>query len=457
VQGLSKRLTMPTNPYRHVHRLQRRHRWRQHPWEAAWPWLAPVLLGGLASPLARPILLWFEGRSPEIQAVGLAGASLRLGLALCGAGILVVHEQVVRGQERRILDPHPVEPGALVRAMGLRLLRSTSGLALGACLLLSPLATDGRWAAFAMACTVVLGGWLAGTSVGFLAQLGAVWAARNPSLAGLLDLVRGSSPPMQAALIWAPGLAIGACGAALVGATAGVEAALLGDPVSAAALSLPFLLAIGGWLLVPALARRTWYQATTVLAEVDAAWAAVEDPEAARRVYLEWALRWTPPDLRPHLLRSLRQGWRARRSWVTGAWGLGFLAAVAGWTAAPEASTRALLVASSSVALLAALAIRMETGDPPWLGRALGLRGAPVVTARFLVVLAYLQGAVLPAVAAVWLRRGSEAFALLGWLEALSVLAAGLASSLSLLGKRAWFAYPPTALALWILVNRSLP
>ncbi len=448
---------MPPNPYARVHRLQRRHRWRVQPWEAAWPWLAPILLGGLAAPLARPILFWFEHRPPELFAPGLAGLCLRLGLALCGAGILVVHEQVVRGQERRILDPHPVEPGALVTAMGARLLRSTSGLALGGCLLLLPLALQGRYRALILASVVVLGGWLCGLALGFLAQLGAVWAARAPAARGVLNLIRGSSPPMQAALIWAPGLAIAACGGALIGATRGLQAALEGSTLAILALSVPALLAAAAWSLTPALARRTWYQATTVVAEVDAAWAQVDDPELARQVYLEWAARWAPTALRPHILRALRQGWRARRTWITGAWGLGILAAVAGWTASPDAGPRALLVAGSAVTVLAALAIRMETGDPAGLGLALGLRRDRLVAARALVVLAYLQGAILPAVAAVWLRRGSEAFTLLGLLEGLAVASAALSSALSLWGTRAWFAYPPLALVFWIFIERSLP
>ncbi len=448
---------MSPNPHHRVHRLERAHRWRTHPWELVWPKLGPVLLATLAAPLARPILFWFEDSSAERFAAGLAGLCLRLSLALCGAGILLVHERVLRGRVRRILDPHPVEPGALVSALGVRLLMDTAGLAVGACILLAPLALSGHLVALGMACAVLLGGWLCGISLGFAAQLGAVHAARNPGLAGLLDLVRGSSPRMQAALIWAPGLAIAAAGAAVVGATQGMSAALLGAPASATLIALPSALALLVWLPVPALARRTWYPATAVLAEVDAAWAGVEDPEAARRVYLEWAVRWTPVPLRPHLLRALRQGWRQRRTWVTGAWGLGVLGAAAGWSSSPEAASRALLVAGSAVVVVASLAIRMETGDPAWLGRALGLRGHRVVLARGLAVFAYLQGIAIPTVASVWLRRGVEALPLLGLLEFLAVLAAGTASAVSLLAGRAWFAYPPLAIAFWILIERSLP
>jgi hypothetical protein len=448
---------MSANPYRRIHRLQRRHRWRSQPWEATWPWLAPILLGALAAPLARPILFWFESRGPDSFAPGLSGLSLRLGLALCGAGILLVHEQVLRGPERRILDPHPVEPGALVNAMGSSILRSSSGLLLGALLLLLPLATEARFTALALAATVLVGGWLCGISLGFLAQLGAILAAREPRLKGLLDLVRGSSPPMQAALIWAPGLAIATGGGAIIAATQGLRAVMEGNVAAHTALLAPLVLAGLGWALVPPLARRTWYQATTVIAEVDAAWAQVEDPEAARRVYLEWAVRWAPASLRPHLLRALRQGWRARRTWVSGAWGMGVLAAVAGWTSADDAPARALLVAGSAVAVLAALAIRMETSDPAWLGKALGLRRSGLIGSRALVVFAYLQGAILLPVAAVWLRHGTDALPLWGLLELLAVACAGLAALLGIAGARAWFAYPPLALAFWILIERSLP
>lgn len=448
---------MPPNPHLRVRALQRRHRWKAHPWDATWPWLGPIVLGALAAPLAQPVLLWFLGAETDTFASGLAGIGLRLGLVLCGAGILLVHEQVLRGKERQVLDPHPVEPGELVQALGLRLLLSTSGLAIAGCLLLTPLIFEGQLAAFAWTSAVVLGGWLCGISLGFLAQLGAVRAGSEPAMAGLLDLVRGSSPPMQAALIWAPGLGIALCGGALVGATTGLQRWLAGEPWGLALVALPYLLALVGWAFVPALARRSWYQATTALAEVDAAWAQVEDPEAARRVYLEWAVRWAPPGLRPHLLRTLRQGWRSHRSWILGAWGLGLLAGIAGWTPTAQSPQRALLVAGTALVVLGALAIRMETHDPAWLGRALGLSRRRLSTARALVLFAYLQGAVVPTVLAVLVQRGAvPAVGLLVGLEALAALSAALAAGVSLAGRRAWFAYPPLALALWVIFERSL-
>jgi len=445
------------NPYLEVDRTRRRHRWRVEPLDSAWPLLAPLVLGALAAPLAQPVLLWFLHRPEPVFTEGLAGLCLRLCLLVGGASILVVHEQVVRGKDRRVLDPHPVDPAALTTMLGWRLLRSTSGVTLGCCLLLSPLLTAGHRQAFLLGCLTVIGGWLAGLVLGFLAQLGAAWAARSPAFAGVLDLIRGSTPPMQAALIWAPGLGIAAVGASCIGATAGLEHLLAGEhPSWGLLLALPFLTAAGGWWLVGPLARRSWYEATVVIAEVDAAWAQVEDPDEARRVYLEWALRFSPGALRPHLLRGLRQGWRSHRSWIIGAWGLGLLGAVAGWTTEPDALPRTLLVSGVAVACLAAVAIRMETSDPRWLGRALGLPLGRRLAARGLVVFAYLQGALLPGVLAVLIRRGSEALSLLGLLQALAACCALLAAAVSPARRRGWLAYAPLALAAWILFNRSV-
>ncbi|MFH1468102.1 MAG: hypothetical protein ABIO70_27190 [Pseudomonadota bacterium] len=445
------------NVHRKVQRLQRQHRARVEPVATAWSWIAPLLLGALAAPLARPVLLWFMGGSRQAFAAGLGGLGLRLGLVLCGLGILMVHERVVRGPERAVLDPHPVAPRPLVAALGPRMLMATSGVLLGVLALLAPLALAGELRAVALTLPVIVGAWGCGVSLGFLAQLGAVWAARSPALASLLELLRGTTPPMQAALIWAPGLAIAAGGGVLVLADRGLERALLGDASGYPLLAAPLALAGLAWLPVPALAERTWYSATTLLAEIDAAWAAVENPQEERHVYLEWVLRWAPSALRPHLLRTLRAGWRARRGWITGAWGVGLLAAIAGWTDAPEAASRAMLVAAAGVALVGALGILLETADPPWLTASLGVPPAPRAIARGLATLGYLQGAILPPFLAVLFRRGVEAFALLGVLEALALAVAAAAAALGLARRRAWFAYPPLALALWVLATRSLP
>ncbi len=444
------------NPYRRADRIRRRNFWRAHPGRSLWIFLGPLLLGLLAAPLSQPVLLWFCELEDRAFAAGLAGLGLRLGLLLCGVGILAVHSQVVRGQDRRVLDPHPADPAQLAAVLGLGLARRSAGMALGCCLLLAPLVVQGRQRAFLMACALILGGWACGISLGFLAQLGGVWAARSPALATLLEALRGGNPRMQAALIYAPGFAVAICSAALYLASVGLEQALQGSPVWTLALAAPSLLAAMAWLLVAPLAERTWYRATTLLAEVDAAYAGLEDDEEARRVYLEWATRWAPARLQPHLLRSLRQGWRACRGWVTGAWGLGLLGAIAGWSDASDATPRVVVVAGGALLCLAALAIVMERGDPPWLGRSIGLAPGPRLLARGLAVLAYLQGALLPGVLSVLLRRGGEALLLLAELELLALGATTLATLASPLGRRAWAAYVPLALGAWILASRSV-
>ena len=444
---------MRTNPYRRMEAIQNRNRRAVSPWGPTLRLLGPLALGLAAAPLARPVLLWFLDAGDNTFLSGLGGITLRLALVLCGLGLLASHDLAIRGPDRRVLDPHPIQPAHLLPVLRDRLLHEKLGTTLGFCGLLTPLLLA-HPAAFLLASLVLFQGWLCGIGLGFVSQLAAVWATRSPHLEAVFEVLRGANPRMQAALIYAPGLAIGLAGGVLYLATWGLQAVLEGGGLGLPALMAPLALMVAAWVVSPPLAQHQWYPATMIVQEVDAAWEHLQDPEEARRVYLDWAVRWFPGGVQPHLLRSLRQAWRDLRPWGIGAWGIGVLALIAGWTEAPSAPQRVLILTALGVVTLAGLAIRMAERDPPWLGRALPMPIWPVVLARGVTVLGYLQGAIIPGLAAVLVRH-PEAFPWLALrLEAVALLGATMAAALSPLRRRAWWLYAPGAMLVWTLTIR---
>lgn len=428
------------NPYREVHALQRQ---REGGRGRA---LLPVLAAVVAVPFAKPVLLGFlEGGR---VAGGVEAIALRLGLVVAGAMAMHTYADLVRGPDRPVLDPHPVQPRLLLRAIALRTARERAYLPLCCAVLLAPVAMAGHPLAWAGGSAVALGAWLASLGAGFAVHLGGVWAARSEGLAKVLDAVRGANPRMQAALIYAPGVAVAAVGLAVAFAASGVGAALGGWAPGWAFLGLPPLLGLAGWVVAGPLAERTYVRATALLTEIDGMYAGKEDPEESRSVYLEWVARG-----RPELLRALRQGWRRLRTWPMGAWGLGGLGALAGWSKAADAPATAAAVVLAAVLLLGVLPTRLADGDPPWLDRWLGVPAARVGAARAAVAFLYAQGAVIPAAAALAVRHGREALLPLVLAEALGLLGAVAGAGLAARwrGRAAWL-YGPGALVVWAVV-----
>lgn len=409
--------------------------------------LLPLLASGLAAPLARPVLLGFlDGpRTPEIVAAGTEAITFRLGALLVGAMALSSFDALLRGPDREVLEVHPIDPRGLLPAIGGELLRRQVILPLMAAILLSPLLVHGQVRAWVGALVVLLGAWLCGLGLGAWINLGAVEAAESPRLRGLLELLRGDNPRLQAALIYAPGVVLAVGGLAVGLAAGGLSAGLQGHAPGWLFLGLPYLLGGLGAALALPLAARSWTRASRLLAEVDAAWAGQEEPEEERRVYLEWLARG-----RPELLRALRQGWRVRRTWATGAWGLGLVGAFAGWSSQPEAPAVVLAVAGAAALLILALPARLAEGDPPWLDRALGLRAPAVGLARAQVAALYAQGALLPPLLALLVRQGGRALLPALLLEALTLGLAPLSALLAArLGARAAWAWLPLSLLAW--------
>lgn len=432
------------NPYRQVRRTLRRRRPR-----SLGP-LLPLLAFAVATPLVRRTLLPFlDGGSLP---AGIEALSFRLGALVAGAMALYTYTDLVRSPERAVLDPHPVRARELVTAVALDTARERLYLPLGGAILLLPVALEGEWLAWAGGSAVVLGAWLCSLGIGYTVHLGAVWAAWSPGLAKLLDLLRGDNPRLQAALIYAPGVALAVAGLAVALASAGVRLALEGSPWGWSFLVLPLVVGAVGWALVGGLAERWYVRATALLAEIDAQYAQHDAAEEERHVYLDWLARG-----RPELLRALRQGWRLRRTWATGAWGLGILGLAAAWTPEPTAALRTVAVAGASVALLGALPARLAEGDPPWLDAMLGVRPGPVLRARLLTAFLYAQGAILVPVAALLVRHGTVSFLVLAILELLALggAAAG-AWAASRWRERGVLAYGPLAVVVWALVVWSV-
>lgn len=434
-----------SNAYREVHALQRE---REGGRGRA---LLPVLAAVVAVPFAQPVLLGFleSGRiGPGTEAI-----ALRLGLLVAAAMAMHTYADLVRGPDRAVLDPHPVQPRALLSAIALRTARERAYLPLGCAVLLAPIAVKGHLMAWAGGSAVAAGAWVASLGAGFAVHLGGVRAARSEGLAALLDLLRGTNPRMQAALIYAPGVAVAAVGTAVAFAASGLGAALGGWSPGWWFLGLPPLLGGVGWLAARPLAERSYVRATALLTEIDGMYAGREDPEESRRVYLEWSARRSP-----ELRRVLRQGWRRLRLWPMGAWGLGLLGGLAGWSKASDAPDTAVAVALAAVLLLGSLPAHLAEGDPPWLDCWLGVSPARVGAARAVAAWLYSLGAIVPTAAALALRHGAEALWRLAAVVVIGAVAAVVGASLaSRWRRRAVWSYGPAALVVWwIVVGRAL-
>jgi hypothetical protein len=427
------------NPYIKVHRKIARHRGVQ------WVRLVPVVAVSAAVPLVSDIWFGFlprEGAVPvEAYADALAAVVARLGNLVAAAVVLASYTALVRGPDRAVLDVHPVRPKALVWAIARSTSKAQMYLLAMAAVLLLPVALAGAWLAYCAALGLVVCAWLGALGVGFLVNLGAVWSAYSPAWAAALDALRGDNPPMQAALIYAPGVALLLIGSGVEFAAIGLAAGLKGWLPGFAWIGIPVALGAGAWAFVGPLAQRFYVRASLLLAEVDGAWAHAEEAEHASDVYLQ---RWASG--RPEVLRALRNGWRAHRIYVTGVWALGLAVIVFVWS---EPASGAFWGAGA-VVWVTSVASRMPAGDPRWLDRALGVLLGLFVVARACVAFAYAMGIVGPVGLAMIWRHGSTgaavAFGLLG-LAIAGALSGAMAARLW--RNQAVWAYLAFALVVW--------
>lgn len=340
---------------------------------------------------------WTQG-SESVYLAGAAGHAARVGVALAGAMALLAYGEGVRGPDRGLADLHPVLVAPYTAARRSATTRASWAWLGGALPLLLPL--HHRPDALAAGAALVVGGWAAGQACGLALALAAPSLGASPTLAPLLDAVRGPNPRPQAALIWAPGVALAAAGLAVVAGAYGMAAGGWG----LAALVLPWVVAVAARRVRPS--ARDLCVIPAVLADVDASWAAVDAADDGQRVYMEGPVRWLPAPMRPEVLRHLRHGWREHRAFLNGAWLLVAVCVVAAlsgeWLALP------LLVATA--AALGALGPRMAAHDPPWLDLALPRRG--VARARALALAGWIGAALLLPTGAL-LARGHAPAALL--------------------------------------------
>lgn len=428
------------NPYLNVHRRIRKHQgFRWHTW-------TPVLAAAIAVPLVSEHLLWFlpaEDQTVPLAAwaTGLVDVALRLSALIASAVILHSYSDLVRGPDRSVLDVHPVRASSLVSAIAVHTFRTRLYLPFMVAVLFAPVAARGETEAYLGAVGLALSGWLGGLGVGYLVHLGGVWAAYSSALSAVLDALRGDNPRMQAALIYAPGVALAIVGLSLGFAAMGLEAALGGWTLGWLWLAIPA--AVGGvcWLFVSALAEQFYVRATLLLAEVDGAWGSRETPEMSLEVYLgKVGLG------RPELLRALRHGWRNLRTFATGGWILGLVSAALCWSDVSRAS----MVGAGSVVLIAGVAARMADGDPLWLDNALGVSAARVAVARFVVALAYTGGVLVPLGLVLSLRHGMSGLVMLVSLVVLTVVVSFVAAAIARWWReRATWAYGTLALVAW--------
>ena len=413
--------------------------------------LVPVLATVLMLPLVKDVLFSFlpvNGAAVPVDqwATSLTMVASRLANLVAAAVILHSYSDLVRGPDRDVLDVHPVRAKELVTAIALRTVGSRLYLPVMGAILLSPVAEAGGWLPYFGATALVVSGWLAGLGVGFMVHLGGVWAAYSPALAAVLDALRGDNPRMQAALIYAPGVALALVGVAVEFAAIGLGAALTGWTIGFSWLVIPAGLGLMAWSTVGMLANRFYVKASLLLADVDGAWAQADQVETAGQVYLQRL-----GSGKPEVLRALRLGWRSLRIYATGAWVTGLIIAIMGWSS-PE---RAVFWGGLATIWVSTVASLMPSKDPAWLDQALGVSAQRIMVSRALVAWAYGLAVVGPVGLVMVVKHDA-------WVSALGLVALGLIGSVLSAGTARWFrgtavwAYGAGALVAWAGFVRML-
>jgi hypothetical protein len=435
------------NPYIRVHRQIRRNRgWRPSG-------LFVVLGAALSMALAGDKLLWFLPQTGPLPptadlATGLSAVALRIAALVASAVLLHSYTDLVRGPDRAVLDVHPVRPVALVTAIAWRCAVSRFYLVIVGAVMLAPVAWRGNVPAFLGGLALVFSAWLGALGVGFAVHLGGVWAASSPKMATLLNAIRGDNPPMQAALIYAPGVGLAIVGGGLVFASIGLEAAMRGWSWGWTWLAIPPVIGAAAWSQVPRLAAKHYVRASLILAEVEGQWASRDQPIESHHVYMERLGQG-----RPDVLRALRQGWRNLRLFGTSAWVIGCICALMVWT--DTALDRWLWLSGAGVLFIATIGARLAEGDPEWLNQSLGVKSSQVGRARMLVAWVYAQGVAIPMCAVALISHGTAAGPAVLSLCGLTIIGAALAALTGIQWReRALWAYGPTGLVLWALFLR---
>jgi hypothetical protein len=386
----------------------------------------PVLAVAALVPLVRRTFLAFLDLPPDLWERGVVEVVFRADLLALSVVVLGLYEQVVRGRDREVLQSLPVDPAAVMRLAAVRSWLGLHRWVAGGAVLLAPIAVSGRpdlWAA------AVASAWVCAASsvpLGIAGHLFAIHAAESPAVAPLLELVRGNNPRAQAAFLYAPGVML-LVGGVLLRASAEAVPLLAAGSAAGAFVAAPLLAGGISALAIPWLARSAWFRGSVVISEIDARYAVIEDPGEARRVYLEWAVRFLPAPARVYALADLRHGWRARRTGLSAQWLGAAVAFAAGWTAAADGPLRAVAVAVASVAVVGGVGVAMDADEPALLRVVLPRHPGWSRVARAAALLGWSAPAPSAAVAAVWLRDGDAGLA-----AAVCTAAVGVAVAASL-------------------------
>lgn len=415
-------------------------------------WLGRLALVGVGvgalSFLVRPVFLGFLDDGLGVSA-GVGGVVLRLAVVLVGLAGIDVYEGIIRGKDREVLGLLPVDPAQAVRASLLGLMGRRWWVIPGVAALLLPIGLEASWAAWAAAVLALAGVQLFAWPASAVVHLLAVEVARSQAFGPLLDLVRGANPRAQAAFVYAPGVVLLLAAVIAYSASAGAAWVAEGVVTGWVWIGVGPALAVGMSLAVPSLARRSWFRGSAVLAEIDSAYAALGTSEVDRlHVYLDWGLRFLPAAWRRDALHDLRHGWRGRRLWLSGAWVLGIGAALAGWTEAAAGPGRALAVAALAAAAVSSVILALEDDEPEFLRWWLPRTQPRATLARGVVVWAWSQPSVWPAVGITAFMQGWAPAAVVLGLSQLALLGViGLGLSCARLGRVGPWVYGPAATA----------
>lgn len=421
------------NPYRIADDRQRHAR---RDWRGAAP-----MVGAVVTAMVLPDSFYAVGRDVPAS---VADISARVGMALAAGLALSAYSAIVRGDDRGVVDIHPLLPAAWFSARCRRLAREHLGWLLAGWILVGPLGAASP-AALLGAGVVVGCAWMVGLAAGVGVNLAAPAVGLDPRWAQILDAIRGVNPRLQAALLYAPGIALTVAGGAILAAAESMRMLLNGRMLGMALLAVPLVVA-GGCV---ALGRRHAAEVARfplVLGEIDAAWGAVDTSEEARRAYLDWTVPRFPAGWRPHVLRELRHLWRGERGLAVLSW---VAMAVVGLAAlAPDG--RAVEIALAGCGVVGVAGARLGRNEPRWLDDTLGLGAARVVPMRALAVGLWLQPVVFATLAGLAVRRRGEVMEAALRLEGLVVLFAVAAAGAAWWGRRRGVLfYLPAAVVVW--------
>ncbi len=316
----------------------------------------------------------------------------RTGAIVVAVTALQTYAGVVRHPERSIFGVHPVPSVQFLRNTGREQLGTTSLWVL----IFIGVWSGVDWIWLPWIVLFILSSWIGGMGMGYGVHLGAVWASRSPSLAPTLDAIRGQNPREQAAFIYAPGVALGSMGLAVIFAAGATRLVIEGQGNYVGWILFPFALGVLGWLLAERLSKKYLIRAGMVLMDIDAHWGTLAEGDEERSVYLDWLAKGNP-----HRLRLLRNSWRLQR-WVTIV--LWVLGAVTGLMVLVDSTSLAFGTCAVVSVFFTGFPKRLWSAEPRWLQWSLGIDGVTQWKAVAEVTTLVWMGFCLPVWLSSWLN-----------------------------------------------------